>query len=584
MTADFATSKRDGHGLGSQSSAMVVLLPYAIAIGAQLPLLMLYFADLWKRTHYQFFPIAIILTVYLAFTRWPRNVDRPFFSNTFSSVCMVTGLVFGVAGVMFVFPWFTAVSVLVLVTSLFARTVDNDSQRSLLPCALPMLTCLYLPGGLDSQIIGWLQYLSATFTSRLLDLLGYVHHMPGTVITAATGEQFGIAEACSGVVSFHTLVFAAIALCVLQRRPWFRATLLVISAGFWAVFINTVRIMAIPLADWMFELNLSEGILHEVLGYSMMLVGVLLLLSTDQFIFFMFGPAEEFGEDSGGLGRRVSRFWNSVISGGNSGERVRTRKRLDISPIGRSLTWGVAGILLLGGLWSLTDVFRSWNASGDLKVRFFDLDVTTVLNEGDLPAVVDNWERKEFEAQDHGHGSDLGRHSDRWQYVGPKCAMSASLDQAFPGWHELTTCYRNQGWKLVSRMVVTPSGDEFGIDGKPWQMVVAEFERETGERAYLVFSLFDAFGQPFDPPGDWGMLKSFLIRASNRLSNRIRANLFQGDAYQTQIFLVRYGVIPDDIKEEAVARYLVLREQMRKRFLEKKSGGSSPNAGVETAN
>jgi len=558
---------------------MKVPLAYAVAIGAQLPLLMLYFADLWKRSHYQFFPIAVALTIYLAVVRWPRTVEKPFFSSTFSSVCLVIGLLFGLAGVMFVFPWFTAVSVFLLVTSLFSRTIDAETGKSLLPCALPLLTCIYMPGGLDARLIGGLQYLSAMFTSRLLDLIGYVHHMPGTVITSASGEQYGIAEACSGVVSFHTLLFAAIALCVLQRRPWFRASMLVLSVGFWAVAINTVRIMSIPLADWLFEINLSDGILHDVLGYFMMLVGILMLLSTDQFLYFLLGPAEEFGDESAGLNRRITKFWNRVISG----EKGRSRKRQAISPIGRRLIWGVAGIMLAAGLWSLSDVYRSWNASGDLQVRFFDLDVTTVLNEGDMPENVTGWERKQFTATDHGHGSDLGQHSDTWQYIGPKCSASASLDQAFPGWHELTTCYRNQGWKLVYRQVSVPEQAEYMIDGRPWGYVEAEFEMDTGERGYLVFSLFDAFGKPFDPPGDWDFLKSFVIRASNRLSNRIRANLFQGDAYQTQIFLTRYGVIPDEIKEEAVDRYLVLREQMRQRFLEKRGGGAAA-AVVATAN
>ena len=47
----------------------------------------------------------------------------------------------------------------------------------------------------------------------------------------------------------------------------FRAAALVLSAVFWALFMNTMRIMLIPLAKHFIDLDLSHGILHELLGY-----------------------------------------------------------------------------------------------------------------------------------------------------------------------------------------------------------------------------------------------------------------------------------------------------------------------------
>lgn len=568
----------------SEQTDWKVWLPYAIAIGAQLPLVALYFLGLWKRIHYQFFPFAIALTVFLAWQRWPRNESRKFHSSSFASVLTLAAIVFGVAGVMFVYPWFSAVSVVLLTGSLFARTIDPETKKSLFPCMLPLATCLHPPGTGDMMIIGWLQSMSARFTSRLLDLMGYVHHMPGTTIQTPLGKEFGIAEACSGVTSFFMLLFAAVALGVWLRRPWFRATMLVLSVPFWAVAVNTTRIISIPVADNLFGMDLSSGVLHTLLGYVAMMVGIGLLLSTDQFIFFLFGPAEDYGDDAGGLARRIGRFWNRVVSGVSEEKKGRTRQRTAVSGLGRGLLWTAAVVLGLGGLFSLSDVYRSMNAS-DLQVRFFDVDVTTTLDQADLPGEVDGWRMREFVSQDHGHGSDLGKHSDVWQYVSPKCAAVAAFDQTFPGWHELTTCYRNQGWELAGpRLVKTPPGDGFKVDGRDWPYVQAEFRKPTGEQAFLVFSLFDAFGQPHDPPADWGLLKSFVVRASNRLSHRIRASLLQGEAYQTQIFLTSYTRITDEVKDEAVSRYLVLREEMRKKFLEKRKQEAGGGSATEAAN
>lgn len=567
-------------------SAKQVWLPYAIAIGAQLPLVCLYLLGLVSRVHYQFFPFAIALTCFLAWQRWPRGEANPFHSSAFSSVLVVFAVLFGLAGVAFVTPWFSACSVVLLVASLFSRTIDTESRRTLFPCVLPLATCIHPPGTGDMVIIGWLQSQSAAFTSRLLDLIGYVHHMPGTVIQSPLGKEFGIAEACSGVTSFFMLLFAAIALNVWLRRPWFQATVLVLTVPFWAVLVNTGRIIAIPVADNLFEFDLSTGWTHTLLGYLAMVIGIGMLLSTDQFLQFLFGATEDFSDENSGLARRVARFWNRVISGQEEAAKHRQKKREGVSRLGRGLLWTSAVLLGLAGVYSLSDVYRSWNAPG-LVVRFFDSEVTTVLDENDLPAQVALWNRMGFRSEDHGHGSDLGKHSDVWQYASNRSGAVASFDQAFPGWHELTTCYRNQGWQLVgqSRLVKTPDLEEFQVDGEPWLYVQADFEKPTGERGFLLFSLFDAMGNPQDPPTDWGFLKSLVTRLSNRLSHRIRTNLFQGEAYQTQVFMTGYGSIPDDIKEETVANYLVLRDQMRKKFLARRNGtAGSPQAEGTSAN
>ena len=43
----------------------------------------------------------------------------------------------------------------------------------------------------------------------------------------------------------------------------------------------------------------------------------------------------------------------------------------------------------------------------------------------------------------------FGQRSDAWTYRSREGLRAlASLDQTFPGWHELTTCYRNLGWRI----------------------------------------------------------------------------------------------------------------------------------------
>ena len=612
----------------SRSDLIKIMLPYGLALLAQLPLLVLYFRRLWNLPHYQPFAIAILATAGLAIYRWPFGQPQPFFRSLASDIILLLGMIVAFLGMLFVEPWFAALSAMLIVTSFLARTLDRETGKSLWTCSLPLYVYLTLPLYLDVKLITSLQRYSASYTSRLLDLFGLGHHMDGTVIKVAVENvngvrEYGIEEACSGVQSFFTLLLVAVVFVVLSRRikltgwafgivavcaaflcfvlrataltmpVWneslltagvgflllpilgFRATLLILSAVFWALFVNIVRIFLIPVVDILLGYDLSHGISHDILGYGALTIGILMIFSTDQFLLFLFGPVETGESESGSIGESITRFWNRIISAdGAKSESSNSHKessvRNPISKAGFSFIWIVAFLIVSMGVFQFADVRRSI-AQTDLQVRFFDADVTLDYEEDDIPKEVDGWKLVQYEVQDRSRGSDLGQRSDVWQFRSPTCAAVASLDQAFPGWHELTTCYKNQGWELKTRVRKNPSdvlGSEDGDDS--WPYIEATFEKKTGEKGYLLFSHFDAFGEGVDAPEQWNSINSFFVRAQNRMSHRIRSSLLRGEVYQTQVFLTSYGDLDESVKQEVNERYLKIREQLRIRFKEKK--------------
>lgn len=605
-----------------------VVLPYGLALMAQLPMLVLYFKKLWNLPHYQPFAIAILATIGIALYRWPFDQKQPFQRSIASDVLLFLGLAFAFLGMLFVEPWFATLSAMLLVTSLLARTIDRETGTSLWTCALPVYVYLTLPFYLDVRLITALQRYSAVYTSRLLDLFGLGHHMNGTVIKVASIKtagikEYGIEQACSGVQSFFTLLLVAVVFIVLSRRIkvpsigvgfismvaailcfvlratvfsmpiWneclllagvgflflsvigFRATALILSAVFWAMFMNTVRIMMIPIADAKLDMDLTHGIAHDLLGYSALAMGILMIFSTDQFLLFLFGPVEASSGEAGPFGRSITSFWNKVLSGSESddetdGRRKRGRRQVPVSRPDRIYIWAVSALMIAMGLFQFVDVQRSL-AQSDLNVRFFDTDVTLDYDQDDIPEFVDTWKQVDYQFQARTRGSDLGQRSDVWQFRSPNCAAVASLDQTFPGWHELTTCYRNQGWILKSRRRKLPKdvlGENAGDD--TWPFIEATFQKKTGEKGYLLFSHFDAFGEGIDAPGQWGTINSFLVRARNRMSHRIRSSLFRGEVYQTQVWLSSFNDLNENVKLEVNERYLKIRNQLRIRFQEKK--------------
>jgi exosortase/archaeosortase family protein len=362
---------------------------------------------------------------------------------------------------------------------------------------------------------------------------------------------------------------------LVQSVIGFRAAALILSAVFWAVFVNTIRILVIPLSEYLLGVDLSHGISHDILGYVALALGILLLLSTDQFLLFVFGPVEPSSGESGPFGNVITRFWNRVLAGSPEEESNRRRKRRGRQPINKrsqTFIWTASGIMILFGAWQLFDVQKSFAQTDELLVRFFDDNVMVDFEKDDMPETVDSWKQVNYEMEQRFIGSDLGQRSDVWQFRSPTCAAVVSLDQTFPGWHELTTCYKNQGWRLVENGRVRRFPSEYidAPEGEQWTYIEARFEKSTGEKGYLLFSHFDATGEGMNAPENWGTLNSFLIRARNRMSHRIRAQLFQGEAYQIQVFLTSFNDLPEELIKEVNLRYLEIREQIRKRFKERR--------------
>jgi hypothetical protein len=321
-----------------------------------------------------------------------------------------------------------------------------------------------------------------------------------------------------------------------------------------------------------------------------LILGIILIISTDQFILFLFGPVDD-AADSGQYGRVIGKFWNGLsgkASTDNNRTRRRSRSRQPVSPFNQKMLWVFGGLMIFAGLWQVYDVWATMNSTKDLNVRAFDTDVTVEFKEGDLPREIDGWTRVKFNTDSRSRGSDFGERSDVWQYRSVNCAASASLDQTFPGWHELTTCYRNTGWKITGRRALSPAQaldlDKTQVTDDSWHMVEVTMEKPTGERGYLLFSHFDSFGEGLEVPRSWGTVNGFIIRVLNRLSHRIRASLLHGEAYQIQVFLTSYNEFDPAVTLEARDRYLKIREEVRKRFLDKKSSGSSePPKSAESA-
>ncbi|MCA9130794.1 MAG: exosortase U [Planctomycetales bacterium] len=511
-----------------------------------LPYSVVYLLNLWNITHYQFFPLLIGAVIYLAVQRWSGKSLNGRLSRFVSAGAFLCGAGVAILSALFASPWMAYLAFVLLIAAFLSRFQDKESYGSLGYLALPLLLIWqppYSPNATgDGILIARLQQVSARFASHSLDLLGVLHESPGTVIHCV-GQSFGVEEACSGVQSFFSLICFAALIAVYFRRSLLHAGALLCSSAFWAVVMNTFRITVIPLAYVVSGIDLSHGVVHTLLGLSTMGAGLLLLMSTDQLLLTVasaLGMQE--GQDS---------LQNASLS--------------RMSEDARSPRWQfvVMPVLLLILALQGYDIGASWGRQKK-TINFFSSDVLVDLFEGDGPSQLGNASIVRYEHEDRIRGADFGERSDIWHYSSSLGDVQLSLDQAFPGWHELTVCYTNMGWKLESRALQR-------VDG--WDIVTANFRNRDGQTGFLVFSMFDESGNPVQAPSDWSSLNALRERIKGRLSPSVRGTLFSLAAYQVQLFAPSVSPQDDVAQSVLVQQFVDARHALRAATLERMQDG-----------
>jgi len=132
-----------------------------------------------------------------------------------------------------------------------------------------------IPPGTYSRLTSGLQLWVSGGVVRTLGLLGIAAHREGNIIELARGTV-GIEEACSGVRSLISCVFAGVLFsAALTRRPWARVLIIVLSAPL-ALAMNFIRSLTLTLL-----VNRGvriEGAWHDLTGYSVLVVTAAILV------------------------------------------------------------------------------------------------------------------------------------------------------------------------------------------------------------------------------------------------------------------------------------------------------------------
>jgi exosortase len=164
------------------------------------------------------------------------------------------------------------------------------------PSIVYLVFMVPLPGFLASLLSQPLQHLGASVSAYFLQTLGIPASARGVVISLSQSE-LGVEEACSGLKMLMLFLAVCTAAALLMHRdPWQRVVLVLSSAPI-AVIANVLRITITGILYETVSAQWAEIVFHDLAGWLMMPLAVILSWLEMTLLAMLFQPVEEWDPD-----------------------------------------------------------------------------------------------------------------------------------------------------------------------------------------------------------------------------------------------------------------------------------------------
>ena len=568
--------------------------PSALAINAELrvlftltaaclPLAYIHLRHLWSRPHYQFFPFVLVAVGVLVWQRWPVSDSDTQPAPRTANFFLTCALLLLIVSIAIFSPVLGYIAAVLAVAAGLAHFAGRKFWTDMFPAWLLLWLLVPPPFGLDAKLIEWLQGLTSRAAGLALEFCGVLHLLAGNVIELP-GHRLFVEEACSGIQSVIALGSCVAVFCVWTRKRLFVSLVLIASAVFWAGLLNLVRVAFVALALAWWGIDLSSGWRHELLGFILFAVALGMILSTDQFLWLLGVWTESIRSFFGGLlplrrrRRRAKKTddpsdtadQSPAAAGGETSSGQTSKSHL--LPAKSRLWQSLVLTCILVCLIALQVVILTINRDYDVRLA----TMVQTLDKTSLPQQADDWQLVDFETQQRPSRSEFGEHSKVWQYQSPLCPAVISFDFPFEGWHDLTRCYKSQGWNMgdySQHSVPSDSAAEL-------PHVEVEFSKPSGEYGYLLYTCFDQAGRQLRPPvasiSMWAKIRSKLLR-SPLLQLLRRTELVDRDesriaSYQFQTFVGTDFRLSPEQRDHVRDQFLSLKSEFRDQWDDDRGG------------
>ena len=521
----------------------------AVCLLSTLPLLVLQSIHLWDRPHFQFFPLAWVAFGFFIYSEgriaWSTHLWRQRLGIAF----WLAGLMAIIAAAIFFSPWIGQAAAIFCITAWGLLRLDSVPLFRWLGWTLLLWITLPLPGNMDADVVNGLQRLSARSASQLLDLIGILHLRQGTILEIRSRQLF-VDEACSGIDSLYSLIAISLLMMLWQKRPLIVGLFTLITVPLWAWMGNVLRLLVIVVLLDRWQIDLSSGWPHTLLGIVTFAISSLCLLVTQTGFAMLF---QRFSGSTLPADHDWHLVYNAVVCFPGKPPEVSTEadqyfrgapapapapKPARPSSLKQPPTWVTVSGLCIGSVLALVINLRStsrdWMDGRSSRLPHYELSqVTSIFSEKDFPEDFMNAKRVRFQADQRSPESFFGEYSRTWSFSNSGGEFVVSLDFPFRGYHPLWVCYTNAGNQMQGPPASILLSNQAA--GERPHVVHVKFRDDLGNFSYLWFELFDADGQPvavrnYDQPEDNAML----TRIKTVLANTVVTDPV---SYQLQLYV-----------------------------------------------
>ncbi len=516
------------------------------------PLVAVHAMHLWERPHFQFFPLAWIAFGLLVYQRarlaWYENSWR----GRLGIATWVLGLLIAVGAAYLFSPWLGMLSAILCLAGWgFVRLGDVPAPRWFAWLSLLVVT-LPLPGSMDAQLISRLQALSSQSAGALLDLFGLLYLRQGNLIEIGAKELF-VDEACSGIDSFYALIAIALLMMVWQKRPLIVSVLTLLTVPVWAWFGNVVRLVLIVWLLDKFDLDLSHGWKHTVLGlltFAIASAGLFATLDSASQLFKRFSsstmPRDRkayhlaynaivcYPGRAPKLVDEEQKYFESEFESEKGLKKIiPSATEASQNAVPTKLPWknyfpAMVVLVAMVTLGLCVKAFVTPNQVGFALPHYDKSLVDSSFSQSAIPEVLLDAKQVAYRGQERSPDNFYGEYSRIWLYKDPVHTFTLSADFPFRGYHPLWFCYTSAG------QVIDESAVYFKLLQCDTAIARVKFRDDLGAPSYLWFINFDAQGQPV-------VAQEYDANAATVLEDRLRPIIStvqdQPLTYQFQLYI-----------------------------------------------
>ncbi len=274
MTAASATSKGFWGGPTHRVILLVVVALLVVAFGPTLVEVVTKWKDQPEYSHGFLMPLVAAWMVWERRAEFGRLAPRAsFVGGLLLLPCVGLLLVGEVALFEVVKPYAFVGALAAILWAFYGRT---SVRVAIAPLVALFLMCP-LPRSIVDGMTVPLRGSAALLATGMLDLTGIRATLDGNLISLPGLEQLFVADACSGINSLISLGSLAIIVCLVWRRHWAVASVVLLSCIPIAILTNALRIWLTGFLSVQMSPETAKGVFHNFQGMALFGVGLVFL-------------------------------------------------------------------------------------------------------------------------------------------------------------------------------------------------------------------------------------------------------------------------------------------------------------------